>query len=53
MKHVCEWLVEALDDILRENYEERAGIKQFCALMPREQAEQEAYAEEVDGKVSE
>lgn len=33
----------------REEYEERASIKEFCANMPRDQAEQEAW-EEVYGR---
>jgi len=38
-------------EIRRDEYEERAGIKEFCGNMPRVQAEQEAR-EEVYGTVA-
>jgi hypothetical protein len=34
-----------MDDQLREEYEERAAIKEFCGNLPREQAEREARKE--------
>ena len=34
-----------LDEILREEFEERAAIKEFLGNMPREQAEREAREE--------
>lgn len=40
-------LGEFVDEALREIFEERAAIKEFDALMPREQAEKEA-AEEIE-----
>ena len=40
-----EYLTEAELAQKREQYEERAGIKEFCANMPRDQAEQEAWLE--------
>lgn len=36
----------------RELYEERAAIKEYCAGMPREQAEREAMEETLAGNRS-
>ena len=46
----CLQCVKQLE-IRRDEYEERAGIKEFCGNMPRVQAEQEAR-EEVYGTVA-
>ena len=40
-------MTEKEQQILREDYEERAAIKEFLGNMPREQAEREARQEQI------
>jgi hypothetical protein len=41
MRHISEFI----DEALRDAFEERAGIREFCGLQPRETAEAAAMAE--------
>ncbi len=41
MRHISEYL----DECLKEVFEERAAIREFCGNQPREEAEVEAMKE--------
>ena len=41
MKHISEYLAESL----KEMFEERAAIREFCGKQPRKDAEEEARVE--------